>query len=110
MAKITIDKLAELVVNEFRELRGEINKRFEQVESRLDKIESRLDKIESRLDKIEGRLSGLEMKVGYLEASLDELRRDVRDMKNNSIDPREFEDLTHRVKYLEEKLGIESGK
>ncbi|NUQ57306.1 MAG: hypothetical protein HUT38_02355 [Candidatus Paceibacter sp.] len=103
MAKITIDKLAELVVNEFRELRGEINKRFEQVESRLDKIES-------RLDKIEGRLSGLEMKVGYLEASLDELRRDVRDMKNNSIDPREFEDLTHRVKYLEEKLGIESGK
>jgi len=38
------------------------------------------------------------------------LRNDIWGISNNFVDKNEFEDLSLRVKYLETKLGIESGK
>lgn len=87
---ITLDKLAEMVENGFSEVRSEIRNKIDNLESRMAS------------------------KFDIVDIELKSIREDVREIRNelqrNKIDPNEFEDLMGRVKYLEVKLGIESGK
>ncbi|MBI2122229.1 MAG: hypothetical protein HYT98_03835 [Candidatus Sungbacteria bacterium] len=92
MDKVTIDKLAEMVSVGFNDVKGDIK----QVNGRLDSMDGRLDSIDGRLDHMDARL-------GRLEA-------DVHEMAENIVYRHEFEDLSGRVKYLEKRMGIESGK
>ena len=62
-------------------LRGEMNTQFQGVNNRLEHLDAR---------------------VGRIEADIHELRGEV-------VYRHEFEDMLGRVKYLEKKLGIESG-
>jgi hypothetical protein len=49
-----------------------------------------------------GRLDHLDARVGRMEADIHELRGEI-------VYRHEFEDALSRIKYLEKKLGIESG-
>ena len=99
MAKITLEKLALMVAGGFNEM-GE---KFKRVDARLDGIDIRLDGIDVRLYEIDS-------EIRHIIADMSEVKRDVAEIKENIIQPLEFEDLSHRVKYIERKLGIESGK
>ena len=66
-----------------------VNKGFEKVDERFDKVDERLNSIDMRLARVE---------------------TDVSEIRKTYIDPEQFEDLMIRVKYIEIKLGIESGK
>jgi predicted nucleic acid-binding Zn-ribbon protein len=66
---------------DLQELREEMNERFETVDTRLDHLDAR---------------------VGRIEA-------DVHALRDEMVHRREFEDVLDRVKYIEKKLGIESG-
>jgi uncharacterized protein YdcH (DUF465 family) len=66
---------------DIQELRTEMNERFEKVDARLDHLDAR---------------------VGRMEANRQELRGEI-------VYRHEFEDALSRIKYLEKKLGIESG-
>ncbi len=67
-----------------------VDERFDQTAKKID-VDARFDKVEMRLDHIDARLATIE--------------RDVKDV----IHREEFDDLMARVKYVEKKLGIESG-
>lgn len=96
--KITIDDLAIMVQKGFDETN--------------EKLGGRIDKFNGRMDKLDGRMDTLEKKVddGFLrvEARLDAIDKDIKELDFVTRD--EFEDLMTRVKYLEAKLGIKSGK
>jgi tetrahydromethanopterin S-methyltransferase subunit G len=85
--RTTIEGLAVLIVEtmaskeDIQELRQEMNARFEKVDTRLDNLDAR---------------------VGSIEA-------DVHALRDEMVHRREFEDVLDRVKYIEKKLGIESG-
>jgi hypothetical protein len=66
---------------DIQELRTEMNQKFDAVETRLDHLDAR---------------------VGRIEA-------DVHALRDEMVHRREFEDVLGRVKYIEKKLGIESG-
>ena len=66
---------------DLQDLREEMNARFEKVHTRLDHLDAR---------------------VGRIEA-------DVHALHDEMVHRREFEDVLDRMKYLEKKLGIESG-
>jgi tetrahydromethanopterin S-methyltransferase subunit G len=94
MAKnITIDQLAAM-----------INEGFKSTASKEDinAVTTRLDGIDARLDGIDSRLDNLDARVGRIEA-------DVHALRDEMVHRREFEDAFDRVKYIEKKLGIESG-
>ena len=74
--------------DDVQELRREMNERFEQVDKRFQKMDEHFDHLDAR--------------VGRIEADIHELRDEV-------VYRHEFEDVLGRVKYLERKLGIESG-
>jgi hypothetical protein len=69
------------VKEDIQELRTEMKQEFAVVHSRLDHLDAR---------------------VGRVEADMHELRDEV-------VRRHEFEDALARIKYLEKKLGIESG-
>ena len=92
----TIEGLAELIQNtmaskedvkglatkeDVKELRQEMNTRFGEVNTRMDNLDAR---------------------VGRIQADVSELRGEI-------VYRHEFDDVLGRVKYLERKLGIESG-
>ena len=57
---------------------------------------------DTRLDAIESRLDHLDARVGRIEADMHELRGEI-------VYRHEFDDVLDRIKYLEKKLGAESG-
>ena len=59
-------------------------------------------KLLAQRDETNERLDHLDARVGRIEADINELRDEV-------VYRHEFEDVLGRVKYLERKLGIESG-
>src|SRR3990167_5680328 len=62
---------------------------IKQLDGRMDHFEERMDRFDERLGRIEA---------------------DVAEIRGNLVYKDEFEDLMARVKYVEMKLGIESGK
>jgi tetrahydromethanopterin S-methyltransferase subunit G len=94
MAKnITIDQLAAM-----------INEGFKSTASKEDinAVTTCLDGIDARLDGIDSRLDNLDARVGRIVA-------DVHALRDEMVHRREFEDVLDRIKYIEKKLGIESG-
>jgi tetrahydromethanopterin S-methyltransferase subunit G len=59
-------------------------------------------RVNTRLDSIDSRLDHLDARVGRIEA-------DVHALRDEMVHRREFEDVLDRIKYIEKKLGIESG-
>lgn len=86
--EITMDKLAVM-----------IGKGFEHVDSRFDEVEQRFEKVENEAQGLKK-----EMQEGFAKIStqLDTLRDEV-------VHRNEFDDALARIKYIERKLGIESG-
>lgn len=106
MDKVTIDKLAEMVAAGFGDVKGDIGGLkgdIKQVNGRLDSMDGKLDSMDGRLDHMDGRLNYMDARLGRLEA-------DVHEVVENIVHRHEFEDLMGRVKYIERKLDIESGK
>ncbi|MDO8523487.1 MAG: hypothetical protein Q7S12_04405 [bacterium] len=87
------------------ELARMIAKGFEETASKVDlmAVKTDINSLKSSIQHIDGRLDHLDARMGRMEADLDEL-------KGGIVYKFEFEDLMSRVKYLETKLGVESGK
>ncbi|MFA6917713.1 MAG: hypothetical protein WC285_02660 [Candidatus Gracilibacteria bacterium] len=91
--RMTIDKLALLMQQEFLH----INQRFNELDDRLDSLEKRMDAIEKRIDAIEERLCVVERKISELKISFADLQAD------NKI---EFRSFDRRITILEQKVGV----
>ncbi len=89
--KITIEDLALMVQRGFDETakKADVDRRFDDIDKRFEQVDNRLDHMDARLSNIE---------------------QDIAEIKKHFVYRYEFEDLMARVKYLEQKLGVESGK
>jgi len=92
--KITLETLAAMVSAGF----SHVDERFDETVTKED-LDAFRQETEERFDKVDARFV-------HINARLDTIERDVKDI----IHREEFEDLMARVKYLEKKLGVESGK
>jgi len=95
---VTLENLAGMIARGFEETAKKV-----EVDARFDSVNSRFADMDTRFDKIDGRLDHLDACMGRVEADLAEIR-------SNIVHRYEFEDLMARVKYVEKKLGIKSGK
>ena len=104
--KKEFDNLGVIIKRGFDDVYGHfdsVDKRFEQIDVKLNQVDVRLDNIDGRLDNIDGRLDHIDVRLSYIE-------RDIAEIRKHFVYRDEFEDLAARVKYLEEKLKIKSGK
>ncbi|KKT29251.1 hypothetical protein A3G55_02710 [Candidatus Giovannonibacteria bacterium RIFCSPLOWO2_12_FULL_44_25] len=85
--EITNDELARMIAKGF----DDMGNRFKETASKTD-------------------TEHLKLRVDHIDATLSVMSRDVADIKKHFVYRDEFEDLMARVKYLETKLDVESGK
>ena len=104
--KITNEILAVMIAKGFQG----VDERFEKVDERFEKIENHLNGLDSKVGNIETRVENIETRVGHLEASVGQIQMDMQDVKDGMVYRHEYEDSLDRIKYVERKLGIESGK
>ena len=97
--KRTDDKIDDLAIM--------VKKGFDEVSQKVDTLE---DKMNKKFDEVDKRLVVVHGKLDHTNARIDYLTRDVKEIKNQMTPKIEIEDLSERVKYIEEKIGIESGK
>lgn len=55
------------------------------------------------------RLDGIDSHLDNLDAHVGRIKADVHALRDEMVHRREVEDVLDRVKYIEKKLGIESG-
>lgn len=91
----TIDDLAVMV-----------KKGFDYVDKRFNDVDKRFNAMDKKIDEFKSQTSD---NFNYVYARLDTIEHDIQDMRGKIVYHDEFEDLMIRVKYIEKKLGIESG-
>ncbi len=108
MEKISNEELARMIAKgfEYTANKDDISK----LEKRMDHFDNKMNKFDNRMDNFDGRMNKFEGELSYIGAKLSTIENDVADIKRDMISRNEFEDLMGRVKYLEIKLGVESGK
>ena len=91
------------VSNDIEAFESNINERFERVDERFERVDERFERVDEKIERVEERLNSMDRRMARIETDVSEIRKMY-------VDPQEFEDLVARVKYLEIKAGIESGK
>ena len=92
--------MSEKITNE--ELARMIARGFEETASKKDIVQLR--------EELKGDIQQLDSRMDHLDARMGRMEADLHEVKENIVYKYEFEDFEGRVKYLESKLGIESGK
>jgi archaellum component FlaC len=67
-------------------------------------------RLENRMDGMENRMGGMENRMDHLDARMGRMEADLNEIRSHLVYRHEFEDLMARVKYIETKVNIESGK
>src|SRR3990167_8076102 len=101
--KVTIEDLARMVKGGF----DEVNDKFDEVNDKMDEGFAQVDK---RFEQVDKRFEQVATELGHINARLSTVEHDVAQIGKEMISRMEFEDLMSRVKYIELKLGVESGK
>jgi len=91
-------------ITTIEDLASMINEGFTTTATKEDikAVTTRMDGIDVRLDTLDGRVDTLDARLGRIEA-------DVHALRDEMIHRQEFQDVLDRMKYIEKKLGIESG-
>ena len=103
---ITNEELARMIAKGFENTTDDIKK----LDQRMGGFDQRMDGFEQRMGGFEQRMGGFEQRMDHLDARMGRMEADLNEIRSNIVYRHEFEDLMARVKYLETKLGIESGK
>ncbi|MBI5045387.1 MAG: hypothetical protein HZC14_00015 [Candidatus Niyogibacteria bacterium] len=86
---------------------NENKKEFVKIDKQFDNLGQILKKSFEQIDK---RFEDMDVRLGNMNARLFVIERDIAEIRAHFVYRPEFEDLMGRVKYLETKLGIKSGK
>lgn len=99
---MTMDRLALMVGRGFNEVYGRMSKGFDEAAKKKE-VDVKFEQVDRRFDHVDATLE-------HMDARLFQVEKDVAEIKRHFVYRDEFDDLMSRVKYLEEKLGIDSGK
>ena len=87
----------------FKETNANIEKLATAVKHGFDSVDKRFEQVDKRFEKIETTLT-------HMNARMLTIERDVAEIRAHFVYREEFEDLMARVRLLEKKAGIASGK
>jgi hypothetical protein len=93
--------MAKTHITTIEDLAHMINEGFKTTASKEDIVEVRQE-MQAMEGRLTTRLDNLDARVGRIEA-------DVHGLRDEMVHKQEFQDALDRIKYIEKKLGIESG-
>jgi archaellum component FlaC len=104
--EVTNEELARMVAKGF----AHVDKRFDEVDNRFEHVDKRFEQVDERFEKVDERFEQVDRRFASIEATLSTMRDDINGIHRDMVYKDEMEDLMARVKYVEMKLGIDSGK
>ncbi|MDP3947160.1 MAG: hypothetical protein Q8Q41_00520 [bacterium] len=96
LAKEDLQKIKGVVHGEVENLAHIIAKGFEGVDKRFEQVDKRFDK--------------LEVEVAHISATFIMMQRDLEEIGKAFVRRDELQDVLARLRLVEQKLGIQSGK
>ena len=69
-------------------------------------VQAEVTGLREEMNQMEGRLT---TRLDHLDARVGRIEADVHGLRDEMVHRQEFQDILDRVKYIERKLGIESG-
>lgn len=102
------EELARIIAKGFEGTATKID--AERLQSDVDGLTGNMDSLKGSVTELKQRMIQFESKLDHTDARVGRIEADINEMKGNIVYKFEFEDLTARVKYLELKMGVESGK
>jgi hypothetical protein len=93
--------MAKTHITTIEDLAHMINEGFKTTASKEDIVEVRQE-----MQAMEGRLT---TRLDHLDARVGRIEADVHALRDEMVHRQEFQDVLDRIKYIEKKLGIESG-
>jgi len=93
-----------------KESKKEFNSLGRMIKEGFDSVDKRFQQVDKRFEEARGDRENLR---GYLNENSKRLARietDIEEIRKTYVDPREFDDLMARVKYLEVMAGVKSGR
>ena len=96
------------VTNE--ELARMISKGFDGMQSQFNSVQEQFNGVQEQFVGINGRLERVEEDLDYLKYKVNGIDVKVNGLVEDHVTRLEFEDSLSRIKLLEKKAGIESGK
>ncbi len=104
---MTIDELARMMSNQFKDQNKDMNAGFDRLDKRIDGLEIRIDGLDKRIDGLEVRFIDLSSKMDFgfssLQNQLDSARLDYTPRREHGL-------LVDRVKKVERKVGISASR
>ena len=105
-----IADLAAITEKSINDLAAITARGFEHVDKRFEQVDKRFEQVDKRFDKMEGQISIMQDDIDQLSSRVSSLGHEVAEIHKNMVYRDEFDDLMGRMKYVEIRLGIESGK
>ena len=105
--EVGIDKLATMVQKGFDGVYEEIKKEGRSTAEEFRLLNVKLGRLEVKTNQIETKVDNGLREVNNRMLVIE---RDIAEIRSHFVYRVEFEDLTARVKYLEKKAGVKSGK
>ena len=99
----TIEELAAMVKRGFNTLATKDD---------LKALETKVDSMETKMaskDDLKALKTSLETRLDHLDARVGRIEQDIHEIREEAVDPLQFQDMLGRMKYVERKMGIESG-
>jgi hypothetical protein len=69
-------------------------------------VQAEVTGLREEMNQMEGRLT---IRLDHLDARVGRIEADVHTLRDEMVHRQEFQDALDRIKYIEKKLGIESG-
>ena len=106
-----MDSLAALTIGQFERLEERMRQEFERADERMDKkIETLAIQVAKAFEHVDKKFEGVQEDLLEIKTKVSSLDREVSSLKHRLVYREDFDDLAGRVKYLERKMGIVSGK
>jgi hypothetical protein len=110
--KTTIDDLAVMVKKGFDQMvdKATFGVFVDDVHKRFGSVDKRFETVEGDIKHIKNEIGHLKNEVGHLNASMTIVQHDIGEIRRHFVYRDEFEDALARIRLLEKKLGLKSGK
>ena len=97
-----------VVLKELRELRTEMNQRFEQVDARFEQVDQRFEQVDARIDtfreEVNQRFERVDQRFEQVDARIDAFREEVN-QRFGQVDQR-FDEVSQAIDRLGSRWGI----
>lgn len=106
--KMTIDDLALMVQKGFQEVGNDVQRLENQMATKED-IQRLEEQVIATKEDLQVFREESNVRFDHLDARAGRIEADIHELQEGVVYRHEFEDVLGRIKYIERKLGIESG-